>query len=133
MYSVAEKITLSLELLSPHCSDQLWAGLHLYLALQVVMPGPHSPEEMELAASDALRATSPARVNSRRPAVLPAEEAAAPPEICTGSSDPPGSPVPLPDMRSIPLSANRHVSVDWDLPGSSQDKWVDVLVTGLHD
>ena len=70
---------------------------------------------------------------SSETAALPAEEAAAPPEVCTGSSDPPSSPVPLPDLSSIPLSADGHVSVDWNPPGSPQDKRVDVLVTGFQE
>ena len=92
-HSATEEITLSLELLHPRWCGQLWAGLHQYLSLQVMMPGPRSFEEMERATSDALRATSPAQVSSQRPAALPAEDAAAPPEVCTGS--PPASgPVP---------------------------------------
>ena len=67
------------------------------------------------------------------PAALPAEDAAAPPEVCTGSPNPPDTPVPIPDLGSIPLSADGHVSLDWNPPGSSQDNWVEVLVTGLYE
>ena len=80
-YPVTEEIPLSIELSPPHQGPELWAGLRLYLALEVVIPGPRNPEDMALATSNALRATSPARVNSHRPAALPPEEAAAPPDI----------------------------------------------------
>ena len=131
-YSVTEEIALSIELSPPHHGPELWAGLRLYLALEVVMPGPRSPEDMALATSNALRATSPARVNSHRPAALPPEEAAAPPDVRSQASNPPRS-WPAPRSKSIPLSADGHVSVDWNPPGSSEDRWADVLVTGLHE
>ena len=70
-YSVSEEIALSIELSPPRQGPELWAGLRLYLALEVVMPGPRSPEDMALTTSNALKATSPARVNSHRPAALP--------------------------------------------------------------
>ena len=123
-YSVTAEIPLSVE---------LWAGLRLYLALEVVMPGPRSPEDMALATSNALRFTSPARVDSHRPAALPPEEAAAPLDVRSQAPDPPDGPGQPPDPRSVPLSADGHVSVDWNPPGSSEDRWADVLVTGIHE
>ena len=97
-HSATEEITLSLELLYP---QPLGAGLRRYLLLEAMMPGPGSFREMEMATSDARRTTSPAQVNSQHPAALPAEDAAAPPEVCTGSPNPSDSPPPVPDLGGI--------------------------------
>ena len=50
-YSVTEEITLNIDLPPPHHGPELWTGLRLYLALEVVMPGPRSHEDMALATS----------------------------------------------------------------------------------
>ena len=136
-YSVTEEIAFSDLLSPPHLGDELWFGLKEHLGLDFVMPGPRSPEEMALATSHAVRATSAARVHSHQPAAPPAAEA----EASLNAGNPVPSPLNGSDHHPDPggnpsgyqLSADGHVLAEWNPRGSATSLRADITVVGYQE